>query len=897
VSTLPPVPDTKPTPHPALRSGADIRRAFLEFFREREHTVVPSASLIPVDPTLLLTNAGMVPFKPYFLGEQKPPYRRATSVQKCLRTIDIDIVGTTSRHATFFEMLGNFSFGDYFKEKAIPWAHEFVTAHLGLDPELLWFTIYEDDEEAAAIWIDGVGVRPDRLQRGSAAQGTFWQMGVPGPCGPSSEIFVDRGPSYGPGGGPIEGGEAAEHRYIEVWNLVFMQNLQDEPYHVIGDLPSRNIDTGMGLERAAMILQGVGNIFETDLVRPVLAAAERLTGAAYGAAASSDVALRLLADHGRGLTFLIADGVVPSNEGRGYVLRRLVRRAVRYAWALGADQLVTPGLVEATVEVMGTAYPALVEARDGILQTAEREEVRFRRTLEGGYSLLERELDGLGAGAVVPGPVAFRLHDTYGFPVELTAEIAAERGFGVDREGFAAEMEVQRQRARAAWKGGPDEAAAPVYRTILDRCGPTEFVGYDHLEWPGRILSLVREGEAVEEAEAGQRVEVYVDRTPFYAEMGGQVGDTGSLSTESGRARVTDTQLPIHGLHGHYAEVAEGSLRVGQEVVLSVERDRRERIRKSHTGTHVLHWALRRVLGQHVQQAGSLVEPGRFRFDFSHYAGVDAEEMMAIEAAANERVIENARVNAFEVSRHEAEEMGALAFFGDKYGERVRVVEAGDFSRELCGGTHVPATGQVGPVVVVNESSIGSNVRRVEAYTGAQAFRYLSDLRAELIGVANHLRVRPDGAAEAAGSLLARNRELEKRLEAYEAQARAGAAAGLAGEAEAVGTSRLVVAARPGLAPDELRALAIQVRDRLGKGLAVLGAERDGKASLVAAATRDLVASGVSAAAVLAGAARLLGGGSSRDPELAQAGGPHGARLADALDEARDAARAALGER
>jgi len=881
----------------ALYGGAEIRRAFLEFFRERDHTIVPSASLIPVDPTLLLTNAGMVPFKPYFLGEQRPPYRRAASVQKCLRTIDIDIVGTTSRHATFFEMLGNFSFGDYFKEKAIPWAYEFVTEDLGLDPETLWFTIYEDDEEAAAVWIDGVGIRPDRLQRGTAAEGTFWQMGVPGPCGPSSEIFVDRGPAFGPGGGPIEGGEAAEHRFVEVWNLVFMQHLQDEPYHVVGDLPSRNIDTGMGLERAAMVLQGVGSIFETDLVRPVLAAAERLTGTTYGTAEGSDVALRLLADHGRGLTFLISDGVVPSNEGRGYVLRRLVRRAVRHAWALGATEaLVTPGLVQATVEVMGGAYPALVEGRDGILETAEREEVRFRRTLEGGYSLLERELDGLSPGAVVPGEVAFRLHDTYGFPVELTAEIAGERGFGLDREGFSAEMEAQRQRARAAWKGGPDDTSAPVYRDLLDRFGPTEFVGYERLEESGRILSIVRQGEAVEEAGAGEQVEVYLDRSPFYAESGGQVGDTGSLVTESGRARVADTQFTVPGLRGHHAEVTTGSLRVGQEAKLGVDRDRRDRIRKSHTGTHVLHWALRRVLGQHVQQAGSLVEPGRFRFDFSHYAGVTEDERAAIEEAAIERIVENAPVLNFEVSRSEAEEMGALAFFGEKYGERVRVVQAGDFSRELCGGTHVSATGEIGPLVVVNESSIGSNVRRIEAYTGADAFHYLSGLRAQLLGVAHSLRVRPEAAAEAAGAVLVRNRELEKRLEAYEARARSGAAADLAEAAEELGGARLVVASRSGLAPDELRALAVQVRDRLGRGLVVLGADRDGKASLVAAASRDLVGGGLSAARVLIPAARLLGGGSSRDPELAQAGGPHGERLEEALAAARAEARTALGE-
>jgi alanyl-tRNA synthetase len=888
-----------------IRSGGEIRRAFLDFFRQRGHTVVPSASLIPVDPTLLLTNAGMVPFKPYFLGEQPAPYPRAASVQKCLRTIDIDIVGTTSRHATFFEMLGNFSFGDYFKEKAIPWAYEFVTEHLGLDPEILWFTIYQDDEEAAAIWIDGVGVRPDRVQRGSAAQGTFWQMGVPGPCGPSSEIFVDRGPAYGPGGGPIAGGEAAEHRFVELWNLVFMQHVQDEPYHVVGDLPARNIDTGMGLDRAAMILQGVPTIFETDLVRPVLAAAERLTGASLGADPGRDVVLRLLADHGRALTFLIADGVVPSNEGRGYVLRRLVRRAVRHAWALGAADLVTTGLVEATVATMGEAYPALVDAAPGILEMAEREELRFRRTLESGYDLLERELDGLGAerdpaggraAPTVPGEVAFRLHDTYGFPVELTEEIAAERGFGVDRPGFEAEMEAPRARARAAWKGAPDEAVAPVYRAIFDRSGPTEFVGYDRLEATGRILSLVRQGEPVAQAEAGEAVEVYVDVTPFYAESGGQVGDRGSLATATGSARVDDTQLALQGLHGHRAEVVEGTLRVGQEATLAVDRDRRERTRKSHSGTHILHWALRSILGSHVQQAGSLVEPGRFRFDFSHYAAVSGEELTAVEQAANERVIENARVLAFEVSRHEAEEMGALAFFGDKYGERVRVVEAGNYSRELCGGTHVPATGQIGPVVVVSESSIGSNVRRVEAYTGSQAYRYLSGLRAELLGVAHHLRVRPDGAAEAAASLQTRNRELEKRLEAYEARARSGAAAEIADMAEEVARARLVVASRPGMAPDELRALALQVRDRLGSGLAVLGTQRDGKASLGAAVTLDLVGRGVSAARVLAEAARLLGGGSSRDPELAQAGGPHGDRLAEALDRAREGARALLEE-
>jgi alanyl-tRNA synthetase len=879
----------------AMRSGSEIRREFLEFFRQRGHTLVPSASLIPTDPTLLLTNAGMVPFKPYFLGEEPPTFRRATSVQKCLRTIDIEIVGTTSRHLTFFEMLGNFSFGDYFKDKAIPWAYEFVTEHMGIDPDVLWYTVYEDDDEAAAIWIDGVGVPPDRVQRGGVEQGTFWQMGVPGPCGPSSEIFVDRGPAFGPGGGPLGSGEPGEHRYIEVWNLVFMQNIQDEPYHVIGDLPSRSIDTGMGLDRAAMVLQGVPTVFDTDLVRPVLATAERVTGVAFGAGDQSDIGLRLLADHGRAITFLIGDGVAPSNEGRGYVLRRLLRRAVRHAWSLGAREHITPALVRSTIEVMGEAYPALTEASDGIIETAEREEARFRRTLEGGHSLLERELQSLQSGQVLAGSAAFKLHDTYGFPVELTEEMAAERGIGVDREGFSAEMEAQRERARAAWKGGPDETAAPVYWQLLERAGPTEFLGYEQLRVAGKILSIVRDGEPVVQAGAGEQVEVFVDRTPFYSESGGQVGDTGLLQSATGNARVDGTRSPIKGLHGHQIEVTAGSLKLGQEVTLAVDADRRERIRRAHTGTHVLHWALRQVLGSHVHQAGSLVEPERFRFDFGHHSPVTDGEMAAIEEAANARVIEDSLVRTFEVTRQEAEELGALAFFGDKYGDRVRVVEAGRFSRELCGGTHVEHTGEIGTLAVVSESSIGSNLRRVEALVGSLGFGYLNGLRSQLGAAAQRLRVRPEAVVEATEALLARNRELERRVDGFEKQAQASMAADLAGEAEAVGGARLVVAACPGLGAEELRALAIAVRQRIGTGLVVLGSEREGKAGVVAAVSKDLVGSGVSAADVAGAAARLLGGGSSRDAELAQAGGPRGDRLGEALQEARTRARTVLG--
>ncbi len=869
--------------------GSRIRSEFLRFFEERDHVVVPSASLIPVDPTLLLTVAGMVPFKPYLLGEEPPPYLRAVSAQKSVRTEDIDIVGTTASHFTFFEMLGNFSFGDYFKEKAIPWAYEFVTERLGLDPEVLWYTVYKTDDEAAEIWIDGVGVPADRVQRGD--KDNFWQMGVAGPCGPCSEIFVDRGERYGHAGGPIGGGT---DRFVEIWNLVFMQNVQDRPYHVVGDLPAKNIDTGMGLERAAMVLQKAENVFETDLVRPVLSRAERLTGKTYGEQPGADVSLRVLAEHGRAVTFLVGDGVVPSNEGRGYIVRRLLRRAVRHAWSLGSTTTVMPELVDATVEIMEDAYPELTAQRDFITATAEREEARFRKTLESGHYLLESAFDDLDEEGYLSGATAFKLHDTYGFPIELTTEIASERGVAVDRTEFDTMMDQQRERARAAWKGGDAAADADLYRGLLDALGPTEFLGYELVAAPARVLAILREGEQVDRADEGQEVEVFLDRTPFYAESGGQVGDIGTLTTATGAARVGDTQYGLPGLHGHRAVVTAGWLQVGQDVEAEVDGDRRERIRKSHTGTHLLHWALRDVVGSHVQQAGSLVEAGRLRFDFSHHSSLAPDEVAAAEQAVNERIIENARVTAFETSKEEAARIGALAFFGDKYGERVRVVEAGDYSRELCGGTHVPTTGQVGPLLLLGEGSVGSNLRRVEALTGAAAYAALVDMRRRLIDTAAALRAQPDGVVEAAQALVERSRDQEQRLASFEAQLRSSDAGSLVDEVEELGGRKLLVAARPGLAPDELRALTMQVRDRIGTGVVILGSARDGKGSLVATVSRELTDAGISAGVLIAEAAKVMGGGASRDPELAQAGGRHGDRLEDALAVARDAAQAAL---
>jgi alanyl-tRNA synthetase len=868
----------------------EIRQAFTTFFEERGHAVRPSASLIPVDPTLLMTNAGMVPFKPYFVGEENPPFDRAVSVQKVVRTIDIDIIGTTQRHLSFFEMLGNFSFGDYFKDDAIRWSYEFSTEVLGLDPDRLWYTVFETDDEAADIWIDGVGVPAERVQRGG--KDNFWQMGIPGPCGPCSELFYDKGPEYGEDGGPVGGGE---DRFVEYWNLVFMQNIQDEPYHVVGDLPAKNIDTGMGLDRIAAILQDVPSVFDIDTTKHVRQVAERYTSLEYGASAQSDVSLRILADHGRAVTFLIGDGVVPSNDGRGYVLRRLLRRAVRHAWQFGGEGLVIPQLVDATVEVMGDWYTDLVDKRDFIVDVVTREEERFRRTLESGHQLLDTELTE-GESNTLSGTAAFKLHDTYGFPIELTKEIAAERGVDVDTAGFEVEMDAQRRRARDAWKGKDEAASADVYRSIIDSSGLTDFLGYDEEASEGLILTVLAEGERIERADEGRDVEIFLDRSPFYAEAGGQVGDTGVIETETGIAEVVDTQHAIQGLHGHRARVTTGHIAPGQKVKAAIDSPRREAIRKSHTGTHILHWALRDVIGDHANQAGSLVEPGRIRFDFSHFAASSPEELALVEAEVNERLIANRQVRTTVTTKEEAQEMGALAFFGDKYGETVRVVQIGDFSTEFCGGTHTSSSGQVGPLTLTSESSIGSNLRRVEALTGAAAYDYLVSVRATLDRVGGLLKVGANEIPSRVEKLLETVGGLEQELDDIRAQRRGSAAKDLAAAAEAVGDYSLVVGDAGDLNGNELRQLALGVRDHLGpRALVVLGSSQAGKGALVGLASKDLVEAGVSAAEVIGDAAGELGGGGSRDPELAQAGGPRGENLEQALTTARATAESTLG--
>jgi alanyl-tRNA synthetase len=840
----------------------DLRSAFTGYFAERGHRVVPSASLLPADPTVLFTIAGMVPFKRYFLGDEPAPWPRATSVQKCFRTVDIEIIGTTERHCTFFEMLGNFSFGDYFKEKAIPYAWELMTETLGIDGDRMWVTVHDEDDEAEAIWRDAVGFPAERIQR--MGEPNFWRMGDTGPCGPCSEMYFDRGPEHGESGGPAHGGE---ERYVELYNLVFMQ-YDRRPDGGLEDLPRKSIDTGAGLERILPILQGVGSLFDTDVFRPVLAAAESLTGVRYGADHGTDVSLRILADHARSMAMVVGDGVVPSNEGRGYVLRRVIRRAVRRAFQLGVVQPVMPMLVQEAVAVLAPAYPELATQADAITATVEREEASFRRTLESGSAILAEAL--ASGGGRVPGDVAFRLHDTHGFPIELTVEMAAEAGAEVDVGGFEAEMAEQRSRARAdarARRAVAGEEAA--YRELLDRAGPSTFTGYEHYEEPAVVVAVLPGADE-------HSAEIVLDRTPFYAEGGGQVGDTGVITTETGKARVTDTQAVLPGLVVHKAQV-EGDVFPGQDALAVIDASRREGVRRNHTGTHLLHSALRQVLGDHVHQQGSLVAPDRLHFDFSHPSAVAPEELREVVALSNRDVLSDAPVEVIETSMDEARAMGALAFFKDKYGERVRVVRAGAHSTELCGGTHVPALGMIGPITVVSEASIGANTRRIEAVTGAGALSLLEDRQRTVEEAARLLRVGPEGVLDALGRLLDRQRQADKELQRLQGARLQEEAAALAGEGASV-----VVARRDGLSPDQLRDLAQAVRRR-GATVVVVAGSPDGAKAAVAVATDGSVHAGDTVRELAA----LVGGGGGGSPELAVAGGRDPAGIDTVLAEAR----------
>ena len=856
-----------------------LRHAWTSFFVDRGHAPLPSAGLIPHHPRApLFTNAGMTQFLPFFLGEERATQPRVTTIQKCVRIMgkhdDIENIGRSKRHVTFFEMLGNFSFGDYFKEEAIQLAWELTTEVFGFDPELVWVTVHHTDDEAEQLWLDLTSIPLGRIQRmGQHDDENFWTMGETGPCGPCSEIHLDRGPAFGPEGGPAHGGD---ERYLEFWNLVFTQ-YDRQPDGSLEPLPRRNIDTGAGYERLLSLLEGVDSVFDTDLFSPLLDRAQSATGLVAGRDPELDVSLRILADHARSTTFLINDGVFPSNEDRGYVLRRLIRRAVRRAYSLGVDQPVMAAMAGAVIELMSGAYPDLKRNEDFVLQVLDVEEGRFRSTLQKGMVRLDQVL---GSGpARVAGEVAFELHDTYGFPVEVTREVAAERGVAVDEEGFQALMAAQRERARgAARKDGGAGPNAEAYRELLEQFGPTTFVGDDRYEVTARVLAVLPGDD-----DRPGHIEVVLDRTPFYAEGGGQVGDTGALRTETGRATVVDTTRGAPGLTRHHAVVDEGTLVPGQEAQASIDGERREAIRRNHTGTHLLHWALKEVLGPHVKQQGSLVAPNELRFDFSHFGAMSPEEIARVEELVNADVLASDPVVVREMSMAEAQAEGAVAFFGEKYGEVVRVLDAGPHSRELCGGTHVRSTGQIGPVKIVKEESIASNTRRIYATTGTGTIQRYREEEQTLQRAAALLKAKPEALPEAIDKVLAERRALQEELKAIRTRAALADAGTLAAEA----ADGVVVARRDGLEPEALRQLALAVRDRLPavRGVVLIGSPDGQKVSLVAA-----VPPGESASALLQEPAAIVGGRGGGRGDVAQAGG----RDPSAIDAAVERARALL---
>ncbi|MFP3990076.1 alanine--tRNA ligase [Streptomyces sp. E11-3] len=876
--------------------SAEIRRRWLSFFEERGHTPVPSASLIADDPTLLLVNAGMVPFKPYFLGETKPPAPRATSVQKCVRTPDIEEVGKTTRHGTFFQMCGNFSFGDYFKEGAISYAWELLTSPqdkggYGLDPERLWITVYLDDDEAEQIWREKIGVPAERIQR-LGKKDNFWSMGVPGPCGPCSEINYDRGPEFGVEGGPAVNDE----RYVEIWNLVFMQyergeGTSKEDFEILGDLPSKNIDTGLGLERLAMILQGVQNMYETDTLQVVMDKATELTGVRYGAAQASDVSMRVVADHMRTSVMLIGDGVTPGNEGRGYVLRRIMRRAIRNMRLLGATGPVVKDLIDVVIEKMGQQYPELVTDRSRIEAVALAEEAAFLKAVKGGTNILDTAVTETKAagGTVLGGDKAFLLHDTWGFPIDLTLEMAAEQGLSVDEDGFRRLMKEQRDRAKAdaqAKKTGHADMSG--YREIADSAGATDFIGYASTEGESTVVGILVNGVPSPAATEGDEVEIVLDRTPFYAEGGGQIGDTGRIRLDSGAVvEVRDCQKPVPGVYVHKGVVQVGEVTVGAHGHAAIDQVRRRAIARAHSATHLTHQALRDALGPTAAQAGSENQPGRFRFDFGSPNAVPGAVMTDVEQKINEVLARELDVQAEVMSIDEAKKQGAIAEFGEKYGERVRVVTIGDFSKELCGGTHVHNTAQLGLVKLLGESSIGSGVRRIEALVGVDAYNFLAKEHTVVAQLQELVKGRPEELPEKISTMLGKLKDAEKEIEKFRAEKVLQAAAGLAAGAKDVHGVALATGQVPdGTGADDLRKLVLDVRGRIPgdrPAVVALFTTANGRPLTVIATNEAARERGLKAGDLVRTAAKTLGGGGGGKPDVAQGGGQNPEAIGDAV--------------
>src|SRR4051794_12803389 len=872
---------------------AEIRRRFLDYFAARGHQVVPSAPLLYNDPTLLFVNAGMVPFKPYFTGAETPPFDRATSVQKCVRTLDIEEVGKTTRHGTFFQINGNFSFGDYFKAEAIRYAWELVTASqdaggLGFDPDKVWVTVLHTDDEAAALWANIAGLPAERIQRRGLLD-NYWNMGVPGPGGPCSEIYIDRGPEYGPDGGPM----VDEDRFLEIWNLVFMQEelsavRAKDDFDTVGDLPRKNIDTGMGLERVALLLQGVDNLYEIDQVFPVIQRVTQLSGRDYGVNHDDDVRMRVVADHIRSGLMLIADGVTPGNEARGYVLRRLLRRTVRSMRLLGVHEPVLPELLPVSRDAMAEAYPEVASDFARISSIAYGEEDAFRRTLTTGTQIFDLAVADAKRAAepALSGDRAFQLHDTYGFPIDLTLEMAAEQGLAVDEAGFRRLMQEQRDRAKADAKAKKAGAAGTEVYRELRALGQTPFTGYDELVSDSRVRGIVRDGGLIHAAGAGEVVEVVLERTPFYAESGGQDSDAGVITGDGLRLEVVDVQRPVKGLIVHRVRVAEGELRSGSEVLAQVDGEWRLGACQGHSGTHVVHAALRQVLGPTALQSGSYNKPGYLRLDFAWPSGLSQAVRSDVEEAANQAIRLDLNVRAEYMPLAVARERGALALFGETYGEEVRVVEmGGPWSRELCGGTHVQHSSQIGLVTLNAESSVGSGVRRVEAFVGIEAFRYLAKERSLVLGLTDALKVQPDQLTDRVHRLVEQLRAAEKQiadLKSRNVLAEVGAIAGRSHDMWGVG---YIAHHAEGVSGNDLRTLALEVRNRVQDRpsvVAVVGGTPE-KPSVVIVTTQGARDRGLKAGDLVRAASEALGGRGGGKDDIAQGGGSDGSKAGEAL--------------
>ncbi len=874
----------------------EIRKAFLDFFQDRGHTIVKSASVIPHDdPSLLFTNAGMVQFKRTFLGEDRRPYRRATSSQKCMRAggkhNDLENVGRTARHHTFFEMLGNFSFGDYFKEEAVEYAWDFLTGLLGLPRDKLFATIHEGDaemnlgpdEEAGGFWARYLPA--DRILR-FPTKDNFWAMGDTGPCGPCSEILIDQGPEMGCGQPDCRPGCDCD-RYLELWNLVFMQ-FNRQPNGVLGPLPKPSIDTGMGLERTAAVLQKVPSNYDTDLFAPMMAKIADISGYHYGGNAERDVSVKVIADHSRAAAFLIGDGALPSNEGRGYVLRRVIRRALRHGRFLGLDRPFLNEVAVAVMQAMDDAYPELLENRNYITRVILHEEERFNDTLDFGLKLLQNEIKRLqdeGADAI-PGSLIFKLYDTYGFPIDIVTDMARDLNLHVDEPGFHELMEKQREQSRMCWKGSGEREISEAYRQLSARGVSTLFQGYERLDAASSIMALVRNGEMVEQAEAGTEVELIAAETPFYGEAGGQVGDRGEITGPSGRLEVSSTLRLPGDLLVHVGRVVEGKFAVGDPVRLKVDEVLRQDTQLNHTATHILHAVLRKVLGDHVKQSGSLVSSDRLRFDFTHFSGLSQEEFSEIERLVNDEIRRNHDLRVHVMDLDEALKTGAMALFEEKYGDRVRLIEIPGFSRELCGGTHTHRTGDIGLFVLLQETSVAAGVRRIEALTGRHALNYLRRQQGILQQVAGLLKSSPSEVVERVEKLLAQQKEHERELEAIKASLTTKRSADLLEQAEEVAGTQLLIAQVDADSPKTLREMNDQFKGRLQSGVIVLGAAKEGKVFLLVGVTPDL-AGRVHAGQVIGQIAREVGGSGGGRPDMAQAGGTRPEKLADALKLAR----------